>query len=266
MPRAPKSTTRASAAASSRTDPLRSTKSGKSKSNGKQKSAAVKSQESPSDQEDAKQRIKPEIDGENAKPSIVKNGMDNEPNYLLLVHMTLSDDPMITRLLSLPPRLSFDMFHEVLQIAFGWANCHMHSFNVMLSNPDETHPFPRHVACLEPMMGDSPLDLGDIRIDESDVLLIDVFSRAIFSRDVFRNTEWEASKVTPKLELGLEYVYDHGDSWSHQITLGPCGSRSSSGDRRIRCPFIALSWRGGPPVRGGLRECAWVATFEGGLR
>ncbi|KAL8784792.1 MAG: hypothetical protein Q9213_003772 [Squamulea squamosa] len=55
---------------------------------------------------------------------------DDEPNYLLTVAMTLSHDPMITRCLSVPPTLTFDKFHQVLQIALGWANCHMHAFNV----------------------------------------------------------------------------------------------------------------------------------------
>lgn len=69
------------------------------------------------------------------------------------------------------------------------------------------------------MMSDDPLDLGYIRQNESDITLHDVFSRDIFSRDVFVNTEWERSKVTPEMELGLEYEYDHGDGWTHQITL-----------------------------------------------
>lgn len=288
MPKAAKSTTRASAAASSRTDPLRS-KNGKGKSNGTQKNGAaaastVKSEESASDQEDVKQSIKPEIkgedaktnikseingrgakrnikaeikgedaktsvkseikgkdakrsikheikgedaktsikpeiNGEDAKTSIPSQEIDTKSNYLLMVHMTLSDDPMISRLLSLPPHLTFDKFHHVLQIAFGWANCHMHSFNVTLLDPDAEHPYPRPVAYLKPRMDDIDMDMGFIEEEESDYTLHDVFSRAIFSRPVFRNTEWEASKVSPKMELGLEYEYDHGDSWTHQITL-----------------------------------------------
>ncbi|KAL8859781.1 MAG: hypothetical protein Q9198_010618 [Flavoplaca austrocitrina] len=37
---------------------------------------------------------------------------------------------MITRVLSLPPSLTFAKFHRVLQIAFGWAGFHMHTFNI----------------------------------------------------------------------------------------------------------------------------------------
>ena len=145
-----------------------------------------------------------------------------EPNYLLMVHMTLSDDPMISRLLSLPPHLTLDKFHDVLQIAFGWAGCHMHSFTVTLLDPDAKRPYPRPVACLKPMMEDEDdmePDMGFIELDEADYTLQDVFSRDIFSREAFENTEWKASKVKPKMELGLEYEYDHGDSWTHNITL-----------------------------------------------
>jgi hypothetical protein len=40
-----------------------------------------------------------------------------QESYLLQVFLTNSDDPVIT-------------LHEVLQAAFGWANCHGYSFSV----------------------------------------------------------------------------------------------------------------------------------------
>jgi len=51
-------------------------------------------------------------------------------SYLLLVRLTNSDDPIITRLLSVPSNFTFAKFHQVLQTAFGWAGCHAHSFDV----------------------------------------------------------------------------------------------------------------------------------------
>lgn len=59
-----------------------------------------------------------------------QNADTGEANYLLMVLMTLYTDPMISRTLSLPPNTSFAKFHRVLQIAFGWADCHMHQFTV----------------------------------------------------------------------------------------------------------------------------------------
>ena len=213
MPRAAKSTTRGSAAAS-RTDPLRS-KSGRSKPKRQIEAASTEQAASSLDQHE-KRSIEPEIGTDQDEKQSMKPKMDTDSNYLVIVHMTLSYDPIITRLFSLPPHLALDKLHQVLQIAFGWANCHMHSFQVTLS--DEKRPFPRSVAYLLPMSDDEP-DMGYIRLEESDYTLHDVFSREIFSRDVFLNTEWEGSKVTPKMKLGLVYEYDHGDGWTHQITL-----------------------------------------------
>ena len=44
-------------------------------------------------------------------------------------------EPVISRLLSVPPETTFDKLHATLQIAFGWADAHEHSFRV-----EEDHP------------------------------------------------------------------------------------------------------------------------------
>jgi hypothetical protein len=51
-------------------------------------------------------------------------------SYLLYVRLTNSDDPVITRLLSIPSNFTFAKLHRVLQAAFGWAGCHAHSFDI----------------------------------------------------------------------------------------------------------------------------------------
>jgi hypothetical protein len=51
-------------------------------------------------------------------------------SYLLQVRLTNSDDPVITRLLSVPSNFTFTKLHLVLQAAFGWAGCHAFSFTV----------------------------------------------------------------------------------------------------------------------------------------
>ncbi|KAF2458233.1 MM3350-like domain-containing protein [Lineolata rhizophorae] len=42
-------------------------------------------------------------------------------NYLIMVTVRDVDNPRVSRLLSMPPGLSFDQVHSVLQTAFGWA-------------------------------------------------------------------------------------------------------------------------------------------------
>ena len=61
-----------------------------------------------------------------ANPARTSNNQEDW-NYLLLVAMTATD-PQVSRLLSVPPTISFDKLHTMLQIAFGWAGCHMHTF------------------------------------------------------------------------------------------------------------------------------------------
>ncbi len=51
-------------------------------------------------------------------------------NYLLLLHLSDTYEPGISRLLSIPPETTFDKLHEALQIAFGWSNSHMHQFSL----------------------------------------------------------------------------------------------------------------------------------------
>jgi hypothetical protein len=208
MPRAAKFTARGSAAAASRIDPLRS-KNGRGKSKqetadgGGDSTSTVNLKSTPD--RDAKQQ------------STTTSGIDTGSNYLVIVHMTLSSEPIITRLLSLPPQLTLDKFHEVLQIAFGWANCHMHTFHVTLTDP--VRRFPRHVLYLQAILPDDDIpDLGYITLPESNYTLDDVFSRRILSSDVLSNTEWDG-KVTLEMEMRLEYEYDMGDGWTHQITV-----------------------------------------------
>ena len=207
MPRAPKSITTRASKTAARTNPL-----GSKKSSSKVKQEATDEIASTSEEKPAVSSLDQDANQD------TKSGSDTKSNYLLLVHMTFSTDPIITRLLSLPPHLTFDKFHHVLQIAFGWANCHMHSFRVTLAH-SSWQGIPRPVLYLESSASDVIPEPTVIQLSEADYTLHDVFSRNIFSRDVLLNTEWEFSKVTPEMKLGLEYEYDMGDGWVHQITL-----------------------------------------------
>ena len=121
-------------------------------------------------------------------------------NYLLYIHLTNSYEPSISRLLSVPPETTFDKLHEAIQIAFGWANAHMHQFEVTERNADK------------PFFGDtlltlqsSPYDIGIEPEPEQEAN----YSLA----DVYDKEEWKGKT------LSLMYEYDMGDSWEHQIIL-----------------------------------------------
>lgn len=61
------------------------------------------------------------------------------PNYLFHTCLVDSEDPMITRLLSVPSTFTLEEMHAVMQIAFGWANSHMWQFELhrLYSSEDE---------------------------------------------------------------------------------------------------------------------------------
>jgi hypothetical protein len=66
---------------------------------------------------------------ETVKEGDIKPFIQNLPdNYLFQVRLRGTSDPIISRLLSVPSHYTFELFHEVLQIALGWANYHMYMF------------------------------------------------------------------------------------------------------------------------------------------
>ncbi len=63
---------------------------------------------------------------------MIANIVQDDPveSYLLLVRISDTSDPVITRLLSVPSHYTFEKLSRVLQIAFGWAGCHAYSFDI----------------------------------------------------------------------------------------------------------------------------------------
>ncbi|WP_419741229.1 plasmid pRiA4b ORF-3 family protein [Ruegeria sp.] len=54
------------------------------------------------------------------------------PNSVIVraeVHI-LDIEPRISRILELPVTLNLAQLHEVLQVAFGWTDSHLHRFNI----------------------------------------------------------------------------------------------------------------------------------------
>lgn len=127
---------------------------------------------------------------------------DSACNYLILATLSGSTSPTITRLLSLPPSLTFDKLHGVLQISFGWTNSHMHVFNVSFVDAEPGFMGPCPFLSLYPDISYLPDDLRAESKAESQVTLA----------DVYENPEW-------KDKAQIDYEYDHGDSWNHHLAL-----------------------------------------------
>ncbi|KAI4205285.1 MAG: hypothetical protein LQ350_000608 [Teloschistes chrysophthalmus] len=94
-------------------------------------------------------------------------------NYLLLVSLSGTHNPNITRILSIPPTLTFSKFHFVLQIAFGWTESHMHTFRVEVSATEAWQP---PLLYLQRYPQDSGLG-EDKTKDEKDHTLADILEK-----------------------------------------------------------------------------------------
>jgi Plasmid pRiA4b ORF-3-like protein len=97
----------------------------------------------------------------------------------------LGTKPPIWRRLLVPASLTLRQLHDVLQIAMGWQNCHMHEFRVGRRYFGKPSPE-------EGLMGVTPTE------DERKVCL---------------------PAVLGKVGAKMIYTYDMGDSWEHSIVL-----------------------------------------------
>ena len=106
--------------------------------------------------------------------------------------------PPVTRELVVNDNISFHKFHEIIQIAMGWAECHLYMFS-----PKGYGSFPK----FEENTPDAGIDFAPISylklgydgtFDSGKVKLKDYF-------------EIVKDQIT--------YIYDFGDDWKHTITL-----------------------------------------------
>jgi hypothetical protein len=198
MPKAPKKTTKGA----SRVDPLARGSGNASKMPSKETSSGKVSSGKPD--------FPPILAEEPEVPSISGQPLnasdpDPEPNYLLLVHLTGTFSPTIQRTLSVPGSFTFAKLHNVLQAAFGWANCHAHSFDLKLSaNRDKEYfmggPSVLNLAADNDMASSMP-DPERYKLEKDYTLA-----------DVLEHPEYKGKTY-------LSYEYDHGDSWEHDITV-----------------------------------------------
>jgi hypothetical protein len=93
-------------------------------------------------------------------------------------------EPSIWRALQVPAELSFAELHQVLQIAFGWKDSHLHDFHI-----------------------------GDIRFGMADV-----------EDELFCVDEHAAPLgAVARVGSTFVYLYDFGDGWEHDITVERVG-------------------------------------------
>ena len=125
-----------------------------------------------------------------------------EPVHTYQLKITLRDtSPPIWRRVTLPADTSLGCLHDIIQTCFGWHDSHLHTF----TEPGSGRQF---------VDFDSPLD-----------------------RDPSRDFDEESASVAEVLPYDggrLEYTYDFGDDWRHQITLEKTLPPATA-DRRVHC-------------------------------
>lgn len=134
-----------------------------------------------------------------------------------------STRPPLWRRLELASDLFLDQVHEIIQVAFGWTDAHLHQF---ASGPGHYGPETEHYLCpFQVEEGDTGIPEEDVRLDE---VLADPGDK-------------------------LFYDYDFGDGWEHVIRLEAVLPRQNSGPRAV----CVAGRRDGPA-----EDCGGVYAYE----
>jgi hypothetical protein len=131
--------------------------------------------------------------------------------------------PPLWRRLELASDLYLDQVHEIMQVAFGWTDSHLHQFG---SGPAHYDRATEHYLCpFQVEEGDPGVPEEYVRLDE---VLAEPGDR-------------------------LFYDYDFGDGWQHTIRLEAILPRGSSAPRAV----CIAGRRDGPP-----EDCGGVGGYE----
>lgn len=144
---------------------------------------------------------------------------------LFVFRVTLRDisDPMVWREITVPSTYSFEQFHKVLQIVFGWSDYHLYEFT---DKKDSYSP-------------------GKFRIT------IPSEYDSEYDEKTYNARRKKLSSVFPKMKT-LTYIYDYGDCWNFEIAL----EKTTYTDD---LPFVHCSDGGGatPP-----EDCGGTVGYE----
>ncbi len=131
--------------------------------------------------------------------------------------------PPLWRRLELASDLFLDEVHEILQVAFGWTDSHLHQFG---SGPRYHSPETEYYLCpYQEEEGEPGVPEEEVRLDE---VLAEPGDR-------------------------LFYLYDFGDNWEHVISLKAVAPR----DDRVPSAVCLDGRRDGPP-----EDCGGVGGYE----
>lgn len=106
--------------------------------------------------------------------------------FLFKIQIKEIKKPSVWRRILVPETFSFYQFHEVIQAAFGWGDCHLFQFG------DKGYSSKIKIGVPDP-------DYDDFKTQDSNSVKVN---------EIFNTV---GQKFT--------YIYDFGDSWTHEIIL-----------------------------------------------
>ncbi len=110
----------------------------------------------------------------------------------VVIHVRMRlENFQVWRRLIVPTDISFYSFHEILQVAFGWTNSHLHEFEIV-SPKDEN----KSIALL--VHDEETFEYG-------------------YETPMFWDTEVRLSDYL--LDFRSIYTYDYGDNWQHEVVV-----------------------------------------------
>jgi pRiA4b ORF-3-like protein len=157
-----------------------------------------------------------------APPSRRRAGRTDVVTHQVRVELTGTSPPLWRRL-ELASDMRLDELHDVLQVAFGWTDSHLHRFG---AGPTfDSHETEYYLSPFEVEEGEVGIPEHEVRLDQ---VLVD-------PRDT------------------LLYLYDFGDGWEHTVALEAVRERAGSAPR-------AVCTDGGRP--GPVEDCGGVSGYE----
>lgn len=118
-------------------------------------------------------------------------------------------EPLIWRRVVIPTEMTFEKLHFAIQLAMGWQDYHLYSFEI----PDLNHK----IVCDEEGYCDLQVwckeNQGQIERGETDEYI-----KKIAKMKVKKSWNTEIDPYLKKVKT-FQYTYDFGDSWEHSITF-----------------------------------------------
>ncbi len=136
-----------------------------------------------------------------------RDGRQVAPKIFLLRITLLGSEPPIWRRVAVQGDVSLFELHQIIQVAMGWENYHLHEFTIKGQNYGDP---------------DNELDLGPSIVNDKQILLQQVISRA---------------------RAKFHYLYDFGDDWQHEIVV----EKITAPEEGRRYPFCLGGARACPP-------------------